>query len=84
MAENFGLKSRSKWVDRWDPTEEQNTGPISRVSEFFIGELNELQEDLKCLDEFIYDFMEAIKTRWLPDSCHNQARNLKREHLDVN
>ena len=65
--------------EKWEPTEEQSTGPISRVSEFFIDELNELQEDLECPDEFIYDFMEAIRNRWSPDSCHSKARKLKRE-----
>ena len=29
---------------KWMPTEEQNMGPISRVAEFFVDELNELQE----------------------------------------
>ncbi|WP_320667917.1 hypothetical protein [Prochlorococcus sp. MIT 1307] len=38
--------------DKWKPTEEQSTGPISRISEFFINELNELQEELDCPDEF--------------------------------
>ena len=28
--------------EKWKPTEEQNCGPVSRVSEFFIDELNEL------------------------------------------
>ena len=69
--------------EKWKPTEEQNTGPISRVSEFFIDELNELQEELECPDEFIYDFMEAIRNRGSPDSCHSQARNLKRENPDA-
>tara|TARA_B100000700_G_scaffold329628_1_gene452079 strand:- start:1135 stop:1350 length:216 start_codon:yes stop_codon:yes gene_type:complete len=66
----------------WKPTQEQNNGPISRVSEFFIDELNELQEELDCPDGFIYDFMEAIRDRWSPDSCHGQVRKIKRENLD--
>ena len=68
--------------DNWKPTEEQNIGPVSRFSEFFIDELNELQEELDCLDEFIYDFMEAIRNYWSPDSCHAQTRKLKRENPD--
>ena len=68
--------------EQWKPTEEQNTGPISRVSEFFIDELNELQEELNCPDDFIYDFIGAIRNRWSPDSCHSQARNFKRENPD--
>ena len=67
---------------KWKPTEEQNTGPISRVSEFFIDELSDLQDELACPDEFIFDFMEAIRNRWSADSCHAQARKLKRENRD--
>ena len=63
---------------QWKPTEEQNTGSISCVTEFFIDELNELQEELDRPDKFIYDFIEAIKNRWSPDSCHAQMRELKR------
>ena len=48
-------------IEKWKPTEEQNTGPISRVYELFIDELNELQEELDCSDNFIYEFMEAIR-----------------------
>ena len=68
--------------EKWKPTEEQKTGPISRVSEFFIDELNELQQELDCPDEFIYALMEAIRNCWSPDSCHAQARKLKRENPD--
>ena len=38
--------------EKWKPTEEQNTGPISRVSEFFIDELNELQEELESYQDY--------------------------------
>jgi len=64
--------------EKWKITEEQNIGPISRVSEFFIDELNEWQEELDYLDKPVYDFMEAIRNHWSPDSCHTQARKLKR------
>ena len=47
--------------EKWMSTHEHNIGPISRVSEFFIDELNELQEELDCPDEFIYDFSGGIK-----------------------
>ena len=68
--------------EKWKPTEEQNTGPISRVAEFFIDELNEMQEELDCPDEFICDFLEAIKDFWTPDSCHAQWRKIKTENSD--
>ncbi len=63
----------------WKPTQEQNSGPITRVSEFFIHQLNELQDELNCPDAFIYDLMGEIQNRWSPDSCHAQARKLKRQ-----
>ena len=66
--------------EKWKPNEGQSNGPISRVSEFFVDELNELQEELDCPDEFIYDFMEQIRNRWSPESCYSQARKLKRQN----
>ncbi len=70
-------------TEKWKPTDDQNRGPISRVSEFFIDELNELQEELDCPDEFIYDFMEAIRNRWSPESCHAKTRQNKRDNPDA-
>ena len=68
--------------EKWKPTEGQNNGPISRVAEFFIDELNELQEELDCPDEFIYDLLEAIRNRWSRESCHTAVRKQKRKKLD--
>jgi len=68
--------------EKWKPTEEQNIGPISRVSESFIHELIELQEELDCPDEFIYDFMEAVRNHWSPDSCLSVVRQCRRENPD--
>ena len=62
----------------WQPTEEQQLGVISRVNEFFTDELNELQEVLDCPDKFIYDFLEEIQCRWLPESCHAKVRKFKK------
>ena len=67
-------------IKEWKPTEDQNTGPISRVSEFFIDELKELQEELDCPDEFIYDFLGALRNSWSSDSCHTKARKHKKEN----
>ena len=52
----------------------------SRTFEFFNDELTELQEELDCPDEFICDFLEVIKNRWSPDSCHAKARQHKRDN----
>ena len=45
---------------KWSPSKEQKLGSISRTFYFFIDELNELQEELDCPDEFIYDLLEGI------------------------
>ena len=67
-------------MDKWSPTQKQKSGLISRTFEFFINELSELQEELDCPDEFIGDFLEVVKNRWSPDSCHSKARQHKRDN----
>ena len=64
--------------EKWKLTEEQNTGPIYRVSKFFIDELNELESELDFPDEFIYDLMEARRNLWSLDSRHAQASSKER------
>ena len=66
-------------MDKWIPSQNQKSGLISRTFEFFNDELTELQEELDCPDEFICDFLELIKNRWSPDSCHAKARQHKRD-----
>ena len=65
---------------KWIPTQKQKSGLISRTFEFFIDELAELQDELGCPDEFIFDFLEVVKNRWSPDSCHSKARQHKRDN----
>ncbi len=67
-------------MERWHPTQDQQSGKISRSFDFFIDELNELQEYLDCPDEFIYDFLEVIKDRWSSDSCHSKVRLHKKNN----
>ena len=69
--------------DKWKPTQEQQAGVISSVNEFISDELNELQEELDCPDEFIYDFLEEIKSRLSPESCHSKARQHRKENPDA-
>ena len=70
-------------TEQWKPTKEQQAGVISRVNEFFTDELNDLQEELHCPDEFIYNFLEEIRNRWSPESCHTKARQNKQQNPDV-
>tara|TARA_B100000965_G_C19006182_1_gene504616 strand:- start:109 stop:324 length:216 start_codon:yes stop_codon:yes gene_type:complete len=67
-------------MNKWNPSKEQQSGSISRTFDFFIDELTELQEELSCPDEFIYDFLEVIRSRWSSESCHSKARQHKRDN----
>ena len=66
-------------MDKWIPSQEQQSGLITRTFDFFIDELTELQEELDCPDDFIYDFLEIIRNRWSHDSCHSKTRQNKRD-----
>ncbi len=70
-------------MKKWKPTQDQQLGVISRVNEFFTDELHELQEELDCPDEFIYDFLEEIKNRWSPESCHTKMRQRQKENPNL-
>ena len=65
---------------KWFPSKIQQSGSISRTFDVFNQKLNELQEELDCTDEFICDFLEVIKNRWSPNSCHAKARQHKRDN----
>ena len=67
-------------MNKWKPSEEQQSGSISRTFDFFVDELTELQEELDCPDEFIHDFLEVITKRWSSNSCHSKARQHKRDN----
>ena len=67
-------------MKKWIPSHQEQSGLISRTFDFFVNELTELQEELDCPDEFIYDFLEVIRNRWSYDSCHSKARQHKRKN----
>ena len=64
----------------WTPSKEQSEGVVTRAIEFFLDELTEMQEDLDCPDEFIFDLLGAIRDRWSPESCHARMRELKNKN----
>ena len=64
-------------MNKWNPSHEQQSGSISRTFDFLVDELTELQEELDCPDEFIYELLEVIRNRWSSDSCHSKARQHK-------
>ena len=67
-------------MNKWIPSQKQQSELISRTFEFFNDELAELQDELDCPNEFICDFLEVVKNAWSPDSCHFKARQHKRDN----
>ena len=63
-----------------DSIPKAKVGSICITFEFFIDELAELQDELDCPDEFICDFLEVVKNRWSPNSCHSRARQHKKDN----
>ena len=69
-------------MNKWSPSRYQQSGFIRKTFDNFIDQLTELQEELDCPDEFIYDFLEIIRDRWSLDSCHSKVRQHKRDNPD--
>ena len=67
-------------MDKWIPSQKQKSEIISATFELINDELVEFQEELDCPDEFIYDFLEVVRNRWSPSSCHSKARQHKRDN----
>jgi len=70
-------------MNKWNPSEEQQLGSITRTFEFFVEELTDLQDELDCPDVFIYDFLEVIRNQWSPDSCHSTIRKHKKDNTGM-
>ena len=49
-------------MDKWIPSQKQQSGIISKTFDFFNEELAELQEKLNCPDEFL----EVVKNYLTP------------------
>ena len=67
-------------MGKWIPSQAQKSGCISRKFEYFNNKLTELQNELDCPDEFICEFLDIVKNRWSPESCHSKARQHKRDN----
>ena len=61
----------------WRPSKEENHGVVSQRYLNIKKELNQLQKELKCPDNFIYEFIEAIQKEWHHDNCISKVRNKK-------
>ena len=67
----------------WMPSDKQKEGPITNSYALVVEEMENLQNNLNCPDEFIYDFLEAIRDHYSPRSCFARIRNNKKSNVDI-
>ena len=64
-------------IAKWVPTKEQNSGIITSTYTYIKNNLQILQEETKCPDTFIYQFMGEIQSQYHPNSCRSKAKEFK-------
>tara|TARA_B100000963_G_scaffold239999_1_gene209927 strand:+ start:411 stop:632 length:222 start_codon:yes stop_codon:yes gene_type:complete len=62
----------------WTPSNEENSGIITKTYELIYAKLNHLKAETDCPDEFIYKFIGAIQKEWHPSSCQSIARRSRK------
>ena len=62
----------------WQPTNYQKDRLISYTKKYIRQKLEELQKELKCPNEFIYDFIKDIQQDWDPDSYKLKSQKLQK------
>ena len=65
----------------WVPSEKDNIGAITESYNSIIKELDNLQEEINCPDNFIYNFLGAIQKEWNPESCKIKAKSFKNKNI---
>ena len=63
---------------KWEPTNYQKDRLISFTKKYIYQKLNDLQKELECPDEFIFDFIKDIQQEWDPDSYKSRAEKLQK------
>ena len=63
----------------WQATNYQKDRLIANTKKYIKQKLDELQRELKCPNEFIYDFVKDIQQDWDPDSCKLKAQKLQKK-----
>tara|TARA_Y200000002_G_scaffold217235_1_gene179241 strand:+ start:594 stop:800 length:207 start_codon:yes stop_codon:yes gene_type:complete len=61
----------------WQATNYQKDRHISSTKRYIKQKLDDLQIELECPNEFIYDFLKDIQQDWDPDSCKLKAQRLQ-------
>ena len=62
----------------WQPTNYQKDRLIYCAKKYIHQKLNDLQKELECPNEFIFDFIEDIQKDWDPNSNKSKAENLQK------
>ncbi len=62
---------------KWQPTNYQKERLISSTNKYINQKLNDLQKELDCPNEFIFDFIKDIQKYWDPDSSKLKAEKLQ-------
>ena len=62
----------------WQPTNYQKNRLISSTKKYITQKLNDLHTELKCPNEFIFDFIKDIQHDWDPNSYKFKAQKLQK------
>tara|TARA_Y100000991_G_scaffold142289_1_gene107310 strand:+ start:366 stop:572 length:207 start_codon:yes stop_codon:yes gene_type:complete len=63
----------------WQATNYQKDRHIFNTKRYIKQKLDELQKELECPNEFIYDFIKDIQIDWDPDSSKLKAQKLQKK-----
>ncbi|ABM72761.1 Conserved hypothetical protein [Prochlorococcus marinus str. MIT 9515] len=66
---------------KWIPTNYQKDRLISCTKRYIYQKLNELQKEIECPNEFIFDFIKDIQQDWDSNSYKLKAENLQKNQL---
>ena len=62
----------------WQPTNFQRDRMISSTKKYITQKIVDLQRELKCPNEFIFNFLKDIQKDWDPNSCKLKAEELQK------
>ena len=66
--------------NKWQPTNYQKDMLISNSKKYIKQILDDLHKDLKCPNEFIFNFIKDIQQDWNPDSYKLKAQKLQKQN----
>ena len=63
---------------KWQPTNYQKDRLISFTKKYIKQKLNDLQKEIDCPDEFIFNFTKDIQQDWNPNSYKSKAERIQK------